>query len=492
MTNPRQNPAAGPRFTNIRGYPPVVVTTNISFEAFEAAPFLTEDDLPAMDDRDLIRDFNMTFALVIVGDKAVVMVENDDGGIDFWTSTTFEQWFANRYVTLRTGKKMPAAKYWLRSIGRRQYRGLVFSPNRDQSGYYNLWRGLAVSPRRGDCSKFLGHIKDNVCGGNEDINKWVIGWFADIVQHPAKKIGTSLVLCGKQGCGKTIVGKIFGSLLGSHYFLMSDPRMVTGRFNSHLTSCLLLHADEGFSAEDRAAVAKLRDLVTGDYQNIEFKGKEVIRIRSYVRLLVTSNEDFVFPASLEERRPAILEVGDGRMQDHKYFGAIEDEADNGGREALLHHLLNFDLKSVNLRQIPKTDALLDQKIRSLNPEAAWWFDVLSSGELPAGCDEARQCPTEVLFNGYIRHASRQGARRRSIEDSTRNVLEQIRPRFKEARTTNLHPSQPLQYRATHRQDLPVPTAGRVPEELRDEDDPRRDLGRPDRMDEEDTEEGRRR
>lgn len=103
------------------------------------------------------------------------------------------------------------------------------------------------------------------------------------------------------------------------------------------------------------------------------------------------------------------------MQNNAYFAAIEAEADNGGREALLDYLLNFDLKSVNLRKIPLTEALLDQKILSMTAEQKWWFDVLSSGELPGGCTETRCCPVQALFNRYINHASRQGAKRRSIE-----------------------------------------------------------------------------
>ena len=48
--------------------------------------------------------------------------------------------------------------------------------------------------------------------------------------------------------------------------------------------------------------------------------------------------------------------------------------ENGGRPALLKHLLNFELSDVNLRMVPATAALLDQKIASLPPETihpAW-------------------------------------------------------------------------------------------------------------------------
>jgi hypothetical protein len=88
---------------------------------------------------------------------------------------------------------------------------------------------------------------------------------------------------------------------------------------------------------------------------------------------------------------------------------------NGGREALLHYLLHFDLTTVDLRVIPKTAALLDQKIASLNAEKGWLLDLLGRGKLPWGCDCRGACPTQRLFDRYITHANRQGTRRRAIE-----------------------------------------------------------------------------
>jgi hypothetical protein len=63
------------------------------------------------------------------------------------------------------------------------------------------------------------------------------------------------------------------------------PRYITGRFNSHLADCLLLHADEAFWAGDHAAEGKLKDLVTGHDHFIEYKGKEPVRVQNFVRLL---------------------------------------------------------------------------------------------------------------------------------------------------------------------------------------------------------------
>lgn len=358
-------------------------------------------------------ELNRTYAQAIVGDKMAILEEDAD---DFrlLNKTAFKDWHAGKHVTVGK-KKIAIADRWLAHPARRKYRAIVFAPGRETPGAYNLWRGFAVEPRPGGCSKFLAHLKDNICRGDDDLYKWTVGWFAAIFQKPAEKFDTSLAVRGKQGVGKTIVGKYVGSILGRHYVLVADPRYVTGRFNAHLVRCLLLHADEGFWAGDHAAEGKIKDLISGDVQFIEFKGKEAISVRNYVRLFVSGNPDWVVPAALRERRFAVLEAGEEHIQDHDYFAAITAEMNSGGSEALLHHLLGFDLSTVNLRQIPHTAALLEQKIRSLTSSEAWWLDTLRSGRLPWGAGANNRCPAEYLFDRYVAHASKAGARRREIE-----------------------------------------------------------------------------
>jgi hypothetical protein len=106
------------------------------------------------------------------------------------------------------------------------------------------------------------------------------------------------------------------------------------------------------------------------------------------------------------------------MQNNAYFAAIDEEMNNGGREALLNHLLyEVDLSKVNLRVVPKTAALLDQQIESMNTEQAWWMDTLMNGVLPkpSGCNEHGLCLREGLHERYVYHAKQQGAAFRSSQ-----------------------------------------------------------------------------
>jgi hypothetical protein len=257
-------------------------------------------------------ELNETYALVLVGNKTVVLREgfSSEGMPTFWLLQpgAFHTWLATRTISV-AGKTVQLSKHWMSWRGRRQYEGIVFAPGHDLPSYYNLWKGFAVEPKRGDCSKFLTHLKENICDDDEAHYRWVLGWFADIVQHPDKKCGTSLVLRGKPGVGKTKVGEVMGRVLGLHYFLVADPRYIVGRFNAHLVSLLMLHADEAFWAGDHAAEGKLKDMITGFTLPIEFKGIEIIRVRSHVRLLVTGNPDWLVPAGMDERRFAVFDVG---------------------------------------------------------------------------------------------------------------------------------------------------------------------------------------
>ena len=75
---------------------------------------------------------------------------------------------------------------------------------------------------------------------------------------------TALVLRGPFGAGKTKIGEVMGSLIGERITCWSpSPRYITGQFNSHMASLLVLHADEAFWAGDKASDGTLKDLVIG-------------------------------------------------------------------------------------------------------------------------------------------------------------------------------------------------------------------------------------
>jgi hypothetical protein len=117
---------------------------------------------------------------------------------------------------------------------------------------------------------------------------------------------------------------------------------------------------------------------------------------------MVTNSEWAVPASGDERRYFVLDVGNRRRQDHGYFAAIHEQLDRNGREglrALLTLLLKFPAGHYNLRRVPETGALRAQRTLSLEPHSQFIFDALVSGEV-AG--------VEWYYNAYIDAAKKRG------------------------------------------------------------------------------------
>lgn len=375
-----------------------------------------------------VEELNREYGLVLVGSKAVILCERATGPIEdrmkLISIEAFKSWLQNTYTETQGPdgkvKGTTFALRWLAHPKRRQFSGIEFFPNPDgaqaTAGYLNLWRGFSVEPvaKPGAYAIFRDHLLNNVCDGDEKLYLWVFGWFAHMMQKPRERIGTALVLRGRMGTGKTKLGEVCGSIISAHYFAVDDPRYVTGQFNAHMAACILLQAEEAVWAGDKAAEGRLKGLVTSKFQMIEAKGIDPIRIDNHVRLLMTSNEDWVVPAGKDERRFCVLDVNPRCAQNTDYFKEMDEELEKGGRAALLHDLLTFDLSRVDLRRIPRTKALLEQKMRSLDSVDSWFMERLIAGTTTANCKTWQSVIViKTWHEDYLLQAEKVGVRRKS-------------------------------------------------------------------------------
>lgn len=291
------------------------------------------------------------------------------------------------------------SELWLASKERRAYKGLIFEPGRNDSEgpYFNLWRGFAVAPAPVGATHvalalFLEHLRENVCGGKESLYRWLLGYFAHLIQRPGEKSRVALVLRGGKGTGKNACIERVGHLLGRHFLLTSNRRYLLGNFNGHLEHCLMFVLDEAFWSGDKQAEGTLKDLITGREHVIEHKGKEPYAVANKTRVVILSNEDWVVPASHDERRFAFFDVGDGRKQDQAFFGRMIEGMEQGGYAALMRYLMDYDISGVDVNAAPKTAGLLSQKIESADPLRQFWYSCLRAGHI-AGLDFDGGWPT---------------------------------------------------------------------------------------------------
>jgi hypothetical protein len=339
---------------------------------------------------------NREFAWCVVGAGSSILWETaDDKGrpvTRHLSEETFRKRLAGQTVTLGDGDPKPIAKAWLDRGApvRRSYDGIVFDPSgKADARFYNLWRGFAYTPAadylgeseqaRAALESWKEHLLKNACGGDAHLARWLTGYFAHMIQRPWEKPLTALVFRGGKGVGKNALVERVGNLLGAHTLVAADRRYLTSNFNSHLENLLLLVLDEAFWSGDKQSEGVLKSLITGSEHNIERKGLEPYRVANLTRVVILGNEDWLVPASADERRYAVFDVGEGRKQDRAFFQKMREGMEGGGYRLLLKYLQDFDLASVDVNEAPKTDALREQKEHSLSAHQRF-FEALAASE----------------------------------------------------------------------------------------------------------------
>ena len=348
----------------------------------------------------VIDELNKKHFVTMIGGKTTVVNEVYDPAMERQSitcssPTDFKNFYSNRFVPVED-RHVPLGKFWFNHPDRRQYKGLTFMPGESSPyrGNYNLWGGFNVDPIPSNSenpdnieafSWFYDHIHQNIANGDDFTAAYVIGWMADLVLYPSKRLGVSMVLrSDAQGTGKGLFARILGHLFGKHYLHITNPRHLTGNFNAHLIDCLLLFADEAFWAGDKSSEGALKTLITEEFRAVEIKGKDVFQTRNFTRLLIASNKSWVVPSELHDRRFVILDVNQQRARDTEYFGKMIKQMESGGYEALLWFLLNLKIGIDLQNSMPETDAMKNSKVYSMTPVQAFWHECLVEGEFETG------------------------------------------------------------------------------------------------------------
>ncbi len=352
----------------------------------------------------IIEQMNKRHAVIKIGSKCRIMDESTslDGGVNlgFLSVPDFHVLYSNRFAAdpKDPKKKKSISKIWINDPCRRELKGIVFEPGEENvEGYYNMWKGLSIKPKRGSWNIFKDHIYNVIAGGNKEIGEWIVAWIARMVQDPGgRRPGTCIVLRGGQGTGKGVFVNTIGELFGDHYLPVSHASQIAGRFNSHLTNKLFVFIDEGFWAGDKKAEGVLKSIITEPYLAIEQKGVDIIRIKNNINLVMASNSDWVVPANLQERRFCVLDVGDNKQGDKQYFKDLMDQMyQGGGLQAMLYDLLKMDISGIDLSVFEQTKGLYEQKIHSMTTEMQYWHERLQDGEILSYIDD------ENDFSNYV-------------------------------------------------------------------------------------------
>jgi hypothetical protein len=367
-----------------------------------------------------VERLNQEHFVVIAGSRvAIARIERDEAlqrdRVQLLRTHDFVTFYRNRCVMVgRTSDGEPKYRdlgsVWLEHPKRRTYRRMALLPDQDApEDTFNLWRGWGLEPKAGRWPKLQWHLQHVICGGDTEAYLYLLAWLGWCVQHPDRPAEVAVVLRGRKGTGKGTLGHLLRRIFSHHSLHITHGRHLTGNFNAHLADALYLFVDEAFWAGDRAAEGVLKGLITEPVLTIEPKGLDVFMVPNRLKILMATNNDWAVPATGDERRFFVLDVSDVKRGDKAYFAALHKALEGGEAAAFLFDLMAMCLDGVDIRAVPQTRALAEQKLLSLESHQEFWRSCLYQGRIVGTPEDSNPhssgwpgtVRTSVLYAAYL-------------------------------------------------------------------------------------------
>ncbi|MGJ7553345.1 primase-helicase family protein [Variovorax sp. RB3P1] len=350
----------------------------------------------AIDERDLepelkalykeMAEFRQQYAIVNYSGATYIQSKNSVDGLVFQKIGDFHSYNARHhhhmpYVDSKGVEKIKevfVSKMFLKDKLVRRYEGVEFAPGNGNDNFLNLWKGWKVLSVKGQTTLFEQLIAA-LCNDDAACVEYMYNYLAHLVQKPEEKPEVAIVMKGAQGIGKGSLMKLLGSYTDNYKHLSSTQSLV-GQFSGHLIDAFIVFADEAVWGGDKTAEGRLKAMISEPTMSIVAKGKDEIYVRSYCRLFVASNEDWVVPVGEGDRRYFVLDCSPrykGHTQPGQFFDLFNKWMDNGGKEAVFHFLMNRDISNFNPKVFPKTQARVDLQIRGLSTTQRFVYELLT-------------------------------------------------------------------------------------------------------------------
>jgi len=410
----------------------------------EDADEATRPPRPHAATRGVLDRMNDKYCAVLDGAKFRVMTEQDDPttGRRHWqrqAKQDFENFLANRKIE-RGDSVVPVAEAWLEWGQRRTCNGVIFDPSgRGHKGLLNLWTGWGVEAKKGSWARMQEMVAEVLCDGDATMYDYVMNTAARIVQRPDLPGEVAMCFQGGKGVGKSTFGNALVRIGGRHGLAIHSAALITGRFNAHLEDVVVLFADEAIRPQDKEAESRLKALITEPLLMFEGKGRDAKPAANRIHVIMAANEEWVVPASADERRYMVTRVSvKWRGKVAKWEALYAEMKRDGGQgyRAMLFDLLRHKIPDGWQPQsrIPHNKALMEQKMRSWTPMIQWWYEGIVAGIAPfQHRGDWSKGPIRVFvqdirseFAAYAKATEKRGATR-SLDRFMVNELERVCP-----------------------------------------------------------------
>lgn len=332
--------------------------------------------------------------VIYVQNPGVVMVRGEQQPVrpsDFVNHRFADRQHTRLAVAANGATKMEVrqtAADWIKWPARSAARSIVFAPGEGEiteDGRYNMWKGWAYEPKRGDVKPWAA-LLDYLCEGSPIARKYIEQWFAYPIQNPGTKLRNAVVCWGfAKGTGKSLLGYTVGDLYGDAFYEIDDSHVEgTATFTEWARHRHFILGDEISGNSARRVANRIKAMITREKVEINIKNIPQYSIRDCINYYFTAQHPDCFYIEEGDRRLFIHEVKQRQALPQEFYRAFDIwRHSEAGRRALMWHLLygvdtsDFDpmaappVTSDKLAMIADTGSELEQWLRDVReyPEA---------------------------------------------------------------------------------------------------------------------------
>ncbi|GAA3715756.1 hypothetical protein GCM10022268_25440 [Sphingomonas cynarae] len=254
------------------------------------------------------------------------------------------------------------------------------------AGRYNLWRPSGVEPRAGDVSVFLEHMAylfpDEIERGH------VLDYLSFLVAPQFVKVHYALLVRGRQGTGKSFLGKLIRTMIGDRNVSMPTSSEVREQFTGWQEGAQLAILEEMMALGEAEVANRLKPVVTEDYLRIRLMHTNAYTTPNFLNLLCFTNHKNSLPIEDGDRRWLVV-FSDVQPREQAYYDRLWTCLEGDGPAAVKHFLqqrrINLDPKG----RAPATRGKAEMRRLSQGEAEQYLLDQMEEGSAPFDFDLVR-------------------------------------------------------------------------------------------------------
>lgn len=257
----------------------------------------------------------------------------------------------------------------------------------------NIFSPVNSPRKKGDVTIFLRHVEKLFPDPRDQII--FLSYLAAAVQYQGVKFTWCPMIQGVEGNGKTFFTNCMAFIFGDDYFYSPRAEEISNKFNSWMFGKIFISIEDIYFPASKVDIFEtLKPLLTGQKQEVEFKGHDKVMKTVCANFLINSNHKDGIRKTANDRRIAPFYTAqqckddlrrDG--MDGRYFTKLFDWSERQEGFAMIHEFLwNYDIpEHFNpaglCRYAPETTATMEAIEYSREGAAQEVIEAIEQGQI---------------------------------------------------------------------------------------------------------------